>query len=126
MKNKLYWILLVLGISATIVFNVAIVNNYFPVFYDVFELLRYKPIHYVLSDLLFFEGAAFIIVGTCLAGVNLSKMVVLGYFKADYAKSILNWKLLQRETQSSPALIMGLVLLGTGIIYIIVAIFITL
>ena len=126
MKNKLYWIILVLFISATIVFDVAFANNYFPVLKNAFQLLRVKPAHYVLSDFLFIEGAMFIIFGAYLAGVNLSKMVVPGFFKADYAKSILNWKLLQRETQKSPALISGLVLLGTGTIYIVVAIIITL
>ena len=113
-------------ISVTIVFNIAFVNDYFPVLKSVFQGLTYKPIHYVLSDLLFFEGAVFLIFGAFLAGVNLYKMVVPGYFKADYAKTILNRKLLQRETRISPTLIIGLVLLGTGIIYVIVAILVTL
>ncbi|MCK4953139.1 hypothetical protein KAS14_05090 [Candidatus Bathyarchaeota archaeon] len=126
MKSKNYLFILRLFISATIVFDVAFANNYFPVLKDMFQLLRYKPIQYVLSDLLFIEGAMFLIVGIYIAGVDLSKMVVPGFFKADYAKSILNWKLLQRETQKSPALISGLVLLGTGTIYIVVAIIITL
>ena len=119
-------ILLVLFISVTIVFNVAFVNDYFPVLKSVFQGLTYKPMHYVLSDLLFFEGAVFLIFGAFLAGVNLYKMVVPGYFKADYAKTILNRKLLQRETRIFPALIIGLVLLGTGIIYVIVAVIVTL
>ena len=49
--------------------------------------------HYVLSDLLFFEGAVFLIFGAFLAGVNLYKMVVPGYFAADYAKTFVRARL---------------------------------
>ena len=127
MNSKLYWIILVLFISATLVFDVAFVNNYFPVLKKLFPLWAYKSLHYVLSDILFLEGGMFLILGAFIAGANLSKMIVPGILKVEYtAKLILYWKLLLKEMQISPALTIGLVLIGTGIIYIVVGILITL
>jgi len=67
-----------------------------------------------------------LVTGAMLAGYSLYKITSLNPLKSEYWKTMLNWKILLKESGISPALGIGLTLIGFGIIYILLAVIITL
>ncbi|MDH5770455.1 MAG: hypothetical protein OEZ25_04115 [Candidatus Bathyarchaeota archaeon] len=125
MKNRLYWSVLLLTILMSIVFIVAFFH-YLPILRRVFPSLRWRPSDLILSDLLFMEAGMILVTGAMLAGYSLYKITSLNPLKSEYWKTMLNWKILLKESGISPALGIGLTLIGFGIIYILLAVIITL
>ena len=126
MRNT-YWILVfVLLTFSLIAIDFAIVSNYLPILQKSFPFWKYKSTYSVLSDILLIEGGLFLVIGALLAGVILYNAWVPHPFRARFTESIFNWKLVREGREISPALKIGLILIGAGIIYILAAIIVTL
>jgi hypothetical protein len=124
--RKAYWIIFVLLMLFPIVIDVHLVFNYLPLLQESFPFWKYKPTYFVLSDILFIEGALLLVAGAILAGFTLYTMVVPEKLKWMYVKEVFNWKTIKKEHEISATLKIGLVLISVGIIYISTAIIITL
>ena len=122
----MYWIIFILLVLSPIVIDVAFIFNYLPILQRLFPFWEYRPTYLVLSDILFFEGGLFLVIGALLAGVILYNAWVPDVLRAGFTKSIFNWKLVRKGREISPALKIGLILIGAGIIYILAAIIVTL
>jgi hypothetical protein len=108
------------------VIEVAFVSDYLQILRRLFPFWEYRAQYLVLSDILFFEGGLFLIIGALLAGVTLYNAWVPDAFKARFTESLFNWKIIRKGREISPALKIGLILIGAGIIYILAAIIVTL
>ena len=124
--RKAYWIILVLLMLLPIVIDAHLVFNSLPLLQESFPFWKYKQTYFILSDILFIEGALLLVAGAVLAGFTLYTMVVPGKLKATYVKDVFDWKTIKREHEIPETLRIGLLLLGGGIIYISAAIIITL
>ncbi|MEM2108494.1 MAG: hypothetical protein QXL10_04325 [Candidatus Bathyarchaeia archaeon] len=85
-----------------------------------------KSANFILSVILFIEGALLLISGAVFAGFSLYTMVVPGKFLWAYVKSVFNWETIKKEHGDPSTLKIGLMLLGSGIVDISVAIIVTL
>jgi hypothetical protein len=102
------------------------VSNYLPILQESYLSWEDKPANFILSDILFVEGALLLIAGAVFAGFSLYTMVVPGKFTVAYVKSVFNWETIKKEHDISSTLKIGLILLGTGIVCIPAAIIVTL
>jgi len=122
-----YWIVVfVLLTFSLIAIDFAIVSNYLPSLQESVTFWKYKTTYSILSDILLIEGGLFLVIGALLAGVILYNAWVPHPFRARFTESIFNWKLVRGSREISPALKIGLILIGAGIIYILAAIIVTL
>jgi hypothetical protein len=124
--KKAYWIIFILLMLSPIAIDAHLVFNYLPILQESFPFWKYKPTHFVLSDILFVEGALLLVAGAVLAGFTLYTMVVPGKLQVTYVKSVFDWKTIKKEHEIPPALKIGLILIGVGIIYILAAVIVTL
>jgi hypothetical protein len=82
---------------------------------------------FILSDLLFVEGALSLVFGAVFAGFSLYTMVrPSSQVMAEYIKSVFSWETVKREQDIPSTLRNGLILLGVGVVCIIAAIAATL
>jgi len=122
-----YWIVVfVLLTFSLIAIDFAIVSNYLQILQESYPFWRYKPANFILSDILFIEGALLLVAGAVFAGFSLYTMVVPGKLTVAYVKSVFNWETIKKEHEVPSTLKIGLILLGTGIIGISAAIIVTL
>ncbi len=105
----------------------ALVSNYLSALRESYRDWNSAPANFILSDILFIEGAVLLVSGAVLAGFSLytnirpSKQLL-----ADYVKSTLSWETIKKEQDIPSTLKTGLVLLGVGIVCIIAAVIVTL
>jgi hypothetical protein len=111
---------------STIVIDVHLVFNSLPLLQESFPFWKYKPTYFVLSDILFIEGALLLVAGAILAGFTLYTMVVPTKLLVTYVKDVFNWETIKKEHEIPETLKIGLLLISAGIIYISAAIIITL
>ena len=98
-----------------------------PSIQGAFSFWRNRSTTLLLSDLLFFEGGAFILFGALIAGTILyNAWVPSDVRRAQFTEYIWNWKVIDKERGSTIGALPGLILIGAGIIYIIFGILITL
>ncbi len=126
MRNAYWLAVFLLFVFSLIAVDFAIVSNYLPILQKSVPFWKYKATFSILSDILFIEGALFLVIGALLAGVILYCAWVPHPFRARFTESIFNWKLVRGSREISPALKIGLILIGAGIIYILAAIIVTL
>jgi len=80
-----------------------------------------------LSDMLFLQGGAFILLGALVAGVILyTAWGTNRLLFRKYISSIWSTKVMKEERRAPTGLAIGLILIGVGIAYILVGITITL
>jgi hypothetical protein len=122
-----YWIaVFVLLTFSLIAIDFAIVSNYLQILQESYPSWKGKPANFILSDVLFIEGALLLVAGAVFAGFSLYTMVVPGKLTVAYVKSVFNWETIKKEHDISSTLKIGLVLLGAGIVGISAAIIVTL
>ena len=124
--RKAYWIIFVFLMLSPIAIDAHLVFNYLPILQESFPFWKYKPTYFVLSDILFIEGALLLVAGAVLAGFTLYTMVVPSKLMVEYVKSVFNWKTIKKEHEIPATLKIGLILISVGIIYISAAIIVTL
>jgi hypothetical protein len=103
-----------------------LVFNSLPLLQESVPFWKYKQPYFILSDILFIEGALSLVAGAIMAGFTLYTMMVPGKLQAAYVKDVFNWKTVKKEHESPATLKLGLLLICAGIIYISAAIIITL
>jgi hypothetical protein len=108
-----------------IAIDVALVSNYLPILQRLFPFWKYRPTYLVLSDILFLEGGLFLFFGALIAGVVLYNAWSPGWM-ALFVKQVFHWKIVKKAREIPASLIVGLILIGAGIIYILAAIIVTL
>lgn len=102
------------------------VDNFASVLQRAFSFWRYRSITLLLSDLLFIQGGALIILGALVAGTILyNAWGTNRLLFRKYISSIWNTKVMEQERRSPVGLAIGLTLLSVGITYILIGIIIT-
>ena len=97
-----------------------------PSIQGTFSFWRNRSTTLLLSDLLFFEGGAFILLGALIAGTILyNAWAPSDVRKAQFTEYIWNWKVMDKERGTTKGALPGLILIGAGITYIIFGILIT-
>jgi hypothetical protein len=92
----------------------------------VFSFWRNRSTTLLLSDMLFLQGGALILFGALVAGVILyNAWGTTRLLFRKYISSIWNQKVMESERRSPKGLLVGLILIGAGIAYIVVGIIIT-
>ena len=128
--NKLrsfVWLLVfVLVLFVPLVFEFVYLNDYAPALQNGFTFWSNRSSTLLLSDLLFFEGGFLFLFGALIAGTILySAWVPSDVRRAQFTEYIWNWKVMDKDRGSTSGALPGLILIGVGITYIIVAILIT-
>lgn len=126
--KKMYWVVVFLLFTfCLIAVDSVIVNNYLQVLQESY-LWEDKSANFILSDILFIEGALLLVAGAVFAGFSLYTMVIRPSDKLKYddVKSVFNWETIKKEQAESSTMKIGLVLLGVGIVCIVVAVLVTL
>lgn len=124
----MYWVVVFLLFTfCLIAVDSVIVNNYLQVLQESY-LWEDKSANFILSDILFIEGALLLVAGAVFAGFSLYTMVIRPSDKLKYddVKSVFNWETIKKEQAESSTMKIGLVLLGVGIVCIVVAVLVTL
>jgi hypothetical protein len=121
-----YWIVAFLLLTFSLIaVDYTIVSNYLPILQEWY-LLEYKQPNFVISDILFVEGALLLVVGAVFAGFSLYTMVGPSKLTVEYLKSVFNWETIKKEQDIPSTMKIGLILLGVGIVCILAAIIVTL
>lgn len=103
-----------------------LVSSSLPLLQESVSFWKYKQPYFILSDILFIEGALLLVAGAVLAGFTLYTMLVPTNVKATYVKDVFNWETIKKEHEIPATLLIGLLLLSGGISYISAAVIITL
>jgi hypothetical protein len=125
LKNNIYWIILILLVLSPIAIDAAVVSNYLPILQELFPFWKHRPTYLVLSDILFLEGGLFLFFGALIAGVVMYNAWSPGRL-ALFIKQVFDWEIVRKAREIPASLIVGLILIGAGIIYILAAIIVTL
>jgi hypothetical protein len=126
LRSSIWLLVFVLILFIPVVLEFAYLDEYAPILQRAFPFWRYRTTILLLSDLLFLQGGALILFGALVAGVILynawgtNKLLFRKYIPA-----IWNSKVMEQERRTPAGLAIGLILLGSGIIYIIIGIIIT-
>jgi hypothetical protein len=92
----------------------------------VFPYWRNRSTTLLLSDVLFLQGGVFIFFGALIAGVILyNAWQTNRSLIRKYISSIWNVNIMEAERRSQKGFVIGLILIGAGITYIIVGIIVT-
>jgi hypothetical protein len=128
LKN-VYWLaVFVLLTFSLIAVDFAVVSNYLSVLQGSYTYWARSSANFVLSDILFVEGALLLVAGALLAGFSLYTVTYQSgdKLKYEYVKSMFNWETIKKEHDIPSTLRIGLVLLGVGIVCIAAAVAVTL
>ena len=121
-KNWIIWIALIGLMFVPMVVTFAFSDTFISAFQDEWN---YRSGNYILSDLLFYEAGFFLVFGAMLAGA-----VLFTAWKPDrlalFVDSIFRVTIIKKERDIPSALLLGLLIIGIGIIYILASITITL
>ena len=126
MRNAYWIVVFVLFTFSLIAVDFAVVSNYLPILQESYSSWKDKSANFILSDILFIEGALLLVAGAVFAGFSLYTMVVPGKLTMAYVKSVFNWETIKKEHDVPLTLKIGLILLGAGIVGISAAIIVNL
>ncbi len=129
MKNRYFVVAFVFATFILITVDFALVSNYLSVLQGFYPYWQLGPANFVLSDVLFIEGALLLIAGAIMAGFSLYTITYRpndDRLKYNYVKSGFNWEAIKKEHDIPSTLGIGLVLLGVGIACIVAAVVVTL
>jgi len=91
---------------------------------EVFPYWMYVTPNVFFKDILFIEGATFIVFGALVGGVTLyNAWVPKDVRKAQFTEYIWNWKKIREERNFPTGLLIGLALIAFGVIYILIGMF---
>ena len=101
-------------------------SDFASAFQYIFPYWRHRSATLLLSDMLFLQGGAFIFFGALIAGVILyNAWQTNRSLIRKYISSIWNVKVMEAERRSQVGFVIGLILIGAGITYIIVGVIVT-
>ena len=125
LRNKIFWIALLLLLLVPMALTFVLANNYIPFLQTALRSLRNRPADLILSDILFFEAGFFLILGAMVAGAVLYLSWSPGWM-ALFVDPVFHWRLVKKEREIPAALIIGFMIIAVGIVYISAAIAISL
>ena len=127
LRSLVLLLVFVLVLFAPMVLEFVYLEAFAPSIQGTFSFWRNRSTTLLLSDLLFFEGGAFILLGVLVAGTILyNAWAPSDVRRAQFTEYIWNWKVMDKERGTTKGALPGLILVGVGITYIAVGILITL
>ena len=117
LKSKIFWIALILLMFIPMVITFAFADYYIPILQIALVGLRYRSPNLILSDILFFEAGLFLFFGAMFSGVVLYLSWSPGWM-ALFVDPVFHWKIVKKEREIPAALLLGFIIIGMGIIYI--------
>jgi len=127
LRSFVWLLVFVLALFAPMVLEFVYLEAFAPSIQGAFSFWRNRSTTLLLSDLFFFEGGAFILLGALVAGTILyNAWAPSDVRRAQFTEYIWNWKVMDKERGSTKGALPGLILVAAGITYIIVGILITL
>lgn len=103
------------------------ISDILPTAQRLFPIWKNRPASVLLSDILFIEGGVLLVFGALIAGVILyNSWAALDVRKVQFTEYIWNWKKIREERNSPAGVIVGLTILAAGIVYILVAVAVSL
>jgi hypothetical protein len=125
-RNAIWSIAFVVILLIPLFLEFIYLNDYAPVLQRALSFWRNRSYTLLLSDLLFIEGGIFLILGALFAGVILyNAWVPTDVRRTQFTEYIWNWKVMDKERGSTAGALAGIILIVTGIAYIITSILIT-
>ncbi len=126
MRKRIYWLFFVVLMFVPMIASYVLLPNIVPVARRLFVSWIDRPAILILSDLLFVEGAVFLIFGALIGGTTLyNAWVSTDVRKAQFTEYIWNWKKIKEERNFPTGIVVGLVLIAVGVIYFVAAFLIT-
>lgn len=124
-KSRFFWIALVLLMLIPLVITLAFADDYIPILQIALSGWRYRSPNLILSDIFFFEAGFFLIFGAMLAGAVLYLSWSPGWM-ALFVDPVFHWKIIKKEREIPAALLLGFLVIGMGIVYILASVIVTL
>jgi hypothetical protein len=126
LRNAIWPIVFVVILFVPVFLEFIYLNDYAPVLQRALSFWRIRSFTLLLSDLLFIEGGIFLILGALFAGVILyNAWVPTDVRRTQFSEYIWNWKVMDKERGSAAGALAGIILIATGIAYIVISILIT-
>jgi hypothetical protein len=126
-KNIVWLLVFVLVLFIPLILEFIYLEDFASTAQRVLPYWRNRSTTLLLSDMLFLQGGALILFGALVAGTILyNAWAPTDVRRAQFTEYIWNWKVMDKERGSTKGALPGLILIGAGIAYIIVGIFITL
>lgn len=108
-----------------LVITLAFADDYIPILQIALSGWRYRSPNLILSDIFFFEAGFFLIFGAMLAGAVLYLSWSPGWM-ALFVDPVFHWKIIKKEREIPAALLLGFLVIGMGIVYILASVIVTL
>jgi len=124
-KSRFFWIALVLLMLIPLVITLAFADDYIPILQIALSGWRYRSPNLILSDIFFFEAGFFLIFGAMLAGAVLYLSWSPGWM-ALFVDPVFHWKIIKKEREIPAALLLGFLVIGMGIVYVLASVIVTL
>ena len=126
-KKSVSWFLFFVLVLTTPMFLEAIyLEDFAPTLQRILPYWRNRSTTLLLSDMLSLQGGALILFGALVAGFILyNAWVPTDVRRAQFIEYIWNWKVMDKERGSTRGALLGLILVGVEVAYIIVGIFVT-
>lgn len=126
MGKRIYWLFFVVLMFVPMIASYVLLPNIVPIARRLFVSWIDRPAIIILSDLLFVEGAVFLIFGALIGGTTLyNAWVPTDVRKAQFTDYIWNLKKIKEERDFPTGIVVGLVLIAVGVIYFVAAFLIT-
>ena len=125
-RNIIFLLVFIILLFVPMILEFIYLDGFASTFQNIFSYWRNRSTTLFLSDMLFLQGGAFILFGALVAGVILyNAWGTTRLLFRKYISSIWNIKVMEEERRAPAGLVIGLILIGVGIAYILVGITIT-
>ena len=125
LKSKIFWIALFLLMFIPMAITFAFADDYISILRIALRSLKYRFASLILSDILFFEAGFLLVLGAMFSGTVLYLSWSPGWM-ALFVDPVFHWRLVKKVREIPAALLLGFLVMGIGIIYILVAVTVTL
>ena len=125
-RNIIFLLVFIILLFVPMILEFIYLDGFASTFQNILSYWRNRSTTLFLSDMLFLQGGAFILFGALVAGVILyNAWGTTRLLFRKYISSIWNIKVMEEERRAPAGLVIGLILIGVGIAYILVGITIT-
>ena len=126
-RNIIFLFVFIILLFVPMILECIYVDGFASTFQNILPYWANRSTTLFLSDMLFLQGGAFILLGALVAGVILyTAWGTNRLLFRKYISSIWSTKVMKEERRAPTGLAIGLILIGVGIAYILVGITITL
>jgi len=125
LKSNLWWMLFVFLLFVPMLIDSVYLNDYLPILRTAFPFWGERSAICILSDILFLEAGFFLIFGAVFAGTVIYLAWSPGWM-ALFVDPVFHWKIVKKEREIPASLVAGLFIIAVGVVYMSVAILVTL